>query len=215
MSTTEESGRPGRYQRSAFGLVVALVATVVVVGLLLWVMGLFRHSNDIKPERVDYRAAVTAAQQAKLTPVYPATLPSGYIATQARVPEDDDGFEIDLLKGDTADGDFIGIRTASKAVISKLVHDDVDPDATGAPAYAVPDSVEHPLARTWTGFRDSSGDRGYAADVGKLKVLVYGSAPESDLQQVVDLLTTAPLAEKRPAQKRPAQMAPAPNSSKR
>jgi hypothetical protein len=187
MSTTEQAGRPGKYQRSAPGLVVAMVTTVVAVGAVLWFMGLFRHSTDIKPQRVDYRQAVAAMQQAKKAVVYPATLPAGYIATQARVPDDGDGFEVDLLKGDK---DFIGIRTARAKVIAALVHDDVDANATGAPAYDVPASVASPVARRWSGYRDTHGDTGYAAKVGKLNVLVYGSAPAGDLQQVVDLLTT-------------------------
>ena len=196
MSTTEQAGRPGKYQRSAFGLVVALVSTVVVVGLLLWVMGLFRHSGDVKPQHVDYRSIVVDAQQGGLTPVYPTSLPSGYFATQARVPDDGDGFEIDLLKGDTADADFIGIRVAKRAGLAQLVDEEVDKDATGAASYDVPASVPQPLARTWDGYRDDNGDTGYAASAGGLNVLVYGSAPTADLQRVVDSLTTAPVAKK-------------------
>jgi hypothetical protein len=187
MSTTEGTGRPGKYQRSAFGLVVAMVTTVVAIGLVIWFMGLFRHSTDIKPQRVDYRMAVAAAQEGKLAVVYPATLPAGYIATQARVPDDNDGFEIDLLKGDK---DFIGIRAARTAVIAALVHQDVDANATSTPSYDVPTTVAAPVAPTWSGYQDTHGDIGYAAEVNGVKVLVYGSAPAADLQQVIDLLST-------------------------
>jgi hypothetical protein len=122
--------------------------------------------------------------------VYPTELPLGYFATQAKVPQDDDGFEIDLLRGDK---DFIGIRMARKAPIAQLVHEDIDPDATAVAGYVVPDAIASPLARRWDGYRDSGGDVGYAATVGRFKVLVYGSAPAEDLQQVVDRLTQAPL----------------------
>ena len=123
MSTTEQAGRPGKYRRSAFGLVVALATTVVAIVFVMWVMSLFRHTTDIKPQHVAYKAAVADAQEGGLKPVYPVTLPSGYFATQAQVPDDGDGFEIDLLKGTK---DFIGIRVAHDAVVSQLVHDDVD-----------------------------------------------------------------------------------------
>ncbi|HWU22327.1 MAG TPA: DUF4245 family protein [Nocardioides sp.] len=188
MSTTEHTGRPGKYQRSAFGLVVAMITTVVAVVAALWFMGLFRHSTEYKPQKVDYLEAVAAAQQGKLAVVYPATLPDGYIATQARVPSDNDGFEIDLLK---ADSDFIGIRTARTANVAALVHQEIDANATSIASYDVPTTVAAPVARTWGGW-NGPGNTGYSAQVGKLTVLVYGSAPAADLQQVVDLLSTAP-----------------------
>jgi hypothetical protein len=199
MSAPEQTGRPGKYNRSAPGLVVALVTTVAVVAALGLFMGLFRHKTDIKPQHVDYLAAVRDAQGAvldgvKLEPVYPTELPLGYFATQAQVPQDDDGFEIDLLRGDK---DFIGIRVAKKAVIAQLVHEDIDPDATDVAGYVVPDEIAKPLARRWDGHRDTGGDVGYSATIGNLKVLVYGSAPAEDIQQVVDRLTTAPLPKKK------------------
>ncbi|GAB3868782.1 hypothetical protein GCM10028801_45270 [Nocardioides maradonensis] len=197
MSTTQETGRPGKYQRSAFGLVVAMVTTVVAVALAIWVMGWFRHTPTAKPTHADYRAAVADMQRQKQPVVYPSSLPEGYIATQARVPDDYDGFEIDLLKGDTANADFIGIRTARTANIAALVHQDVDANATTIASYDVPATVASPLAPSWSGFQDDHGDSGYAAQVGQLSVLVYGSAPAADLQQVVDQLTTAPVSTAR------------------
>jgi hypothetical protein len=190
MSTTEQTGRPGKYNRSAFGLVVALVTTVVVVAGLLWVMSLFRDTPVAKPDHVDYLAAVRAAQQGGLEPVYPTRLPVGYFATQAQVPDDDDGFEIDLLRGED---DFIGIRVARRAPLAQLVHQGIDPEAEDVAGYAVPGEITAPLARRWDGFRDNGGDAGYGVQRGQLAVLVYGSAPAEDLQQVVDLLTQAPL----------------------
>ena len=199
INAPEQTGRPGKYNRSPGGLVVALVTTVVVIAALGIFMRAFRHDTDVKPVHVNYLAAVRDAQGAelsgvKLEPVYPTELPLGYFATQAQVPEDDDGFQINLLRGDK---DFIGIRVAKKAVIAQLVHEDIDPNATGATGYVVPDEIAGPLARRWDGYRDNGGDTGYSATIGNLKVLVYGSAPAEDLQQVVDRLTTAPLPKKK------------------
>ena len=66
-------------------------------------------------------------------------------------------------------------------------------DATTIAGYDVPASVASPLAAHWAGYQDTHGDTGYTAEVGGLKVIVYGSAPAGDLQQVVDALSTAPL----------------------
>ncbi|MCL2541873.1 MAG: DUF4245 family protein [Nocardioidaceae bacterium] len=185
MSTTQQAGGAGRYQRSPFGLIVALVVTVAVVVGVMGFMGLFQRKTDIKPAHVNYMAAVLAAQEGHIQPAYPTRLPVGYFATQAQVPDDYDGFVVDLLRGQK---DFIGIRTARKATVSELVDDNVDKSATSAPAY-VPTGVDHPLAPRWAGYRDDRGDTGYAATIGKDKVLVFGSAPVGDLQQVVDALT--------------------------
>ena len=44
------------------------------------------------------------------------------------------------------------------------------------------------LADTWTTWTDEGGDTGYAAELGDETVLVYGSAPAEDLEEVIALL---------------------------
>lgn len=199
MSTTEQTGRPGKYQRSAFGLVVALVTTVVLIALVMWLMSLFRQKTEVKPAHVDYRSVVADAQEGGLTVVYPASLPAGYFATQATVPTDGDGFEIDLLDGNAADSDYVGVVEA-KSSLPELVQANVQ-DAHAGSTYLVGDSVAHPLARNWAVYRGSGGNTAYGAKVGSLDVLVYGQAPAADLQQVVDSLSEAPLPRAEPSQK--------------
>lgn len=191
MSTTEQTGRPGKYQRSAFGLIVALVTTVVLIAVVMWLMSLFRHKTEVKPPHVDYRSVVADAQEGGLTVVYPASLPTGYFATQATVPTDGDGFEIDLLDGDAADSDYIGVVEA-KSSLPELVQANVQGAHAGS-TYVVGDSAAHPLARNWAVYRGSGGNAGYAAKVGSLNVVVYGQAPAQDMRQVVDSLTEARL----------------------
>lgn len=186
MSTSSPTGKPGRYQRSAGGLVVSLVVTVVAIAALLWFLGLFRADTKIEPEPVDYLDSVASAQGARLRPVYPASLPKDWIATGVDVtPGDDPAFAIKLL---TDDERFVGIRQEGSSV-GALVAKYVDEDARPADGYRSKSSV----ARSWVGFTDEGGDTAYAADVGDQVVLVYGSASAADLQEVIEVLTRKPV----------------------
>ncbi len=185
MSTTSE-GRPGRYQRSPGGLVAALLMTVVAIGGLLWFLGLFRPDTDIGPDHVDYLEIAREAQQADLEPVYPVSLPKGWIATAYDVTAvDTPSLEIRMLTGDD---DFVGIHQ-EEASVSELVRRYVDEDASTSDIYSTSGSV----AEAWQGFEDDGGDTAYASEVGDQTVLVYGSASAEELQDLIDRLTTKPL----------------------
>ena len=185
MSTSSED-RPGKYQRSAGGLVAALVVTVVAVGGLLWVLGLFRPDTNIRPEAIDYLEIAGEAQDAKLDPVYPASLPKGWIATKFEVePGTEPALEIGLF---TDDEEFVGIQQES-ASASELVRTYVDEDASAIDIYSVRGSV----AGAWQGYEDEGGDTAYAAEVGDRTVLVYGSASPEELQDLIGRLTTEPV----------------------
>ncbi|KAA1421329.1 DUF4245 domain-containing protein [Nocardioides humilatus] len=184
--STSSVGRPGKYQRSAGGLLAALVITVVAIGALLWFMGLFRDDVDNRPDRVDYLETVSEAQDAKLSPIYPAELPKGWIATGFDVvPGDNPTFEIRLL---TDSDKFIGIRQEAEDV-STLIRQYVDEDASATDIYSARGSV----AEAWQGYEDDGGDSAYASEVDGETVLVYGSASAADLREVIDSLTTEAL----------------------
>lgn len=185
--TGEPTGRPGKYQRTVGGLVAALVTTAVVIGAVIWLMGLFRDDVEIGPDKINLAATVAEVQDAGLKPVYPTSLPDGWTATAAEVPQDQDGFEIRML---TDDGKFVGIRLARDSSAVELLHTYVDADPAEEAAYTAEDSV----ARDWRGYGDAGGDSAYAADLPHHQVvLVYGSAPAADLQDVIGRLTTAPV----------------------
>ncbi|WP_436701699.1 DUF4245 family protein [Nocardioides sp. BYT-33-1] len=192
MSTqqAEPSGSPGRYQRSAVGLVTSLVVTVVAIVGMLYFMGAFRSDLEIEPESVDYLETVQSAQQAGLTPIYPAALPKGWIATGVDVtPGDDPLFMVRML---TDDGKFAAVRqedASAAALLSQWVDEETEP----ADGYTVPADVPGPVARDWKGYTDSGGDSAYVAEVGDETVLVFGSAPAKDLRALVDALVTAPV----------------------
>jgi hypothetical protein len=186
MSTSSE-GRPGKYERSAGGLVAALVITVVAVGGLLWILGLFRADTEIERERIDYLSRVEEAQEGGLKPVYPSSLPDGWKATDWRYsPGGEPTIETNLLTGD--DEDFVGIRERSGSA-EDLVADFVDDDATAADILTVEGSV----AEAWQGYEDEDGDAAYVAEVGDQTVLVYGSASPEELEDLIGRLTTKPV----------------------
>lgn len=187
----EPSGRPGRYQRSASGLVLSMLVTVVAVGGLLYFMGVFRPDFEVKPEAVEYADAVRSAQQSGLTPIYPESLPEGWIATGTDIAAGDDPvFMVRML---TDDGKFVGLRQEDSSVGALLARW-VDEDTETAKGYVVPAAVAAPIARDWKGYTDGDGDTAYVAEVGDDTVLVFGSAPAKDLQAIIDALTVAPVA---------------------
>lgn len=185
----EPTGRPGRYQRSAAGLMVSLLVTVVALGGLLLFMGVFREDLEVEPEQVDYLEPVESAQQAGMDPIYPPELPSGWIATGVDIVPDDRAFGLRLL---TDDNRFVGVRqedASSTALLAKWVDEEVEPAAS----YSVPASVQQPVARHWEGWTDAGGDTAYSTTVGEEAVLVFGSASAKELQALIDTLVRGPV----------------------
>jgi len=76
------SGQPGRYQRSSSGMVGALLVTLLVIGAFVAFRACNRTDLVVDPEHVDYLTQVGFAQEAGDQVVYPASLPTGWFATQ-------------------------------------------------------------------------------------------------------------------------------------
>lgn len=184
-SAAGASGRPGKYQRSAAGLAVALLVTAVVVLGLVWFLGLFRAETTTEPEAIDYLTAVESLQDSGTNPVYPASLPEGWIATIVDVEAGAGGQPGVGLKFLTDEGRFVGIQQ-EEASVTSLLRSYVDEDAAEADGYRNRAAV----APNWDGYADDGGDTAYVAEIDEVMVLVYGSAPAEDLQQLIDLLTT-------------------------
>lgn len=175
-----------RYPRTFNGLIASMVVCVVaVVGY--WVLQNGTHSaTTVSPASVDYRATVREIQQGGKSVVYPASLPGGWKATDARYqPGDFPTWAIPMLTGS---GKFVGLQV-EKAPVQDLVEKYIDDHARQGAATTISSSV----ASSWTAWSDSGGDHGYSATVDEDTVLVYGSAPETDLKRLVGLLTTAQL----------------------
>jgi hypothetical protein len=185
-----ESG--GRYERSASGLLIAMVVTVVAVGAFVVLRSLFSNDIEIEPEKVDYLPRVAEVQATGFEPVYPPSLPKGWFATDVGMePGEPLGFRLNLL---TADEKFVGLRQVRDDV-DDLLEDYVDESTDEGDPFEVSGSV----ASTWETYSDDGGDLAYAAEVGEMIVLVYGSADREDLEQLVGSLTTRPLPSPAPS----------------
>lgn len=192
MSTpqTEPTGRAGRYQRSAIGLITSLVVTVIGLGALFYFTGLFRNDLEIKPEAIDYADTIESVQRGGLEPVYPATLPEGWIATGVDV--DPEGEPVFMLRMLTDDERYVAVRQEDASPVA-LARASIDEDAVEADGYQVPSTVTDPVARDWKGFADDGGDRAYVAEYGDDSLIVFGSASAKELQQIIDSLVTTPI----------------------
>jgi hypothetical protein len=88
----------------------------------------------------------------------------------------------------TDDGKFVGVTEAKAVDAFELLHRVGEEEPVSVGAYSSDGSV----AATWDGYTDGA-DHAYVAELPKHGVVVvYGDAPASDLQDVVDRLTTAP-----------------------
>lgn len=184
--STSSVGSPGKYQRSAGGLVAALLVTVVAVGGLLWFLGLFRPDIGVRTGEVDYLQIAGEAQDARLAPVYPRSLPEGWVATAYDVTAmDPTMLEIRML---TDEERFVGLHQEETSA-ADLVYRYVDDDATPTDIYEVRGSV----ANAWQGYEDEGGDTAYVAEVGDQTVLVWGSASPEELRDLIGRLTTEPV----------------------
>lgn len=184
------SEQAGRYQRSFSGLIGAIVITLLAIGGFVAVRAFVRDDIEQKPQAVDYLETVGLAQDAGREIVYPAALPQGWIATSVDFqPGQETTWGVGIL---TRAGTFVGVRQEDDSLddlLATYVDDDPD-EITELPA----ERFEGSVATQWQVFEDEGGDRAYAAEVGEDYVLVYGSAELLDLREVVDRLTTEPVA---------------------
>lgn len=181
-----QSGTPGRYQRSANGLVGAmLVLVLAVVGFVVF-RSVFTRDLEVEPEPIDYLAAVEAAQSAGHEVAYPPALPAGWIATNVDLSPagQEPRWFLALL---TDDGRFVGVRQEDDSV-EDLLEEHVDGDTEETEPLRAGDLVEE-----WEGYADDGGDRAYVAELGEETLLVYGSAPVEDLRTLMGLLVTDPI----------------------
>lgn len=180
------SERGGRYQRSAPGLVGALIVTLLLVGGFVLLRSVGREDQELRPDAVDYRETVQLAQAERLEVVYPGTLPEGWIATSVDLaPGSPPAWGVGML---TDGGRFAGIRQED-ASLEELLERYVDEEVADEGTTQLPGTLPGP----WQRFSDEGGDTAYATERGDQVVLVYGSAPAADLRALVAALTTRPL----------------------
>lgn len=177
------SEQRGRYERSASGMVGAMLVLLLVIGAFVGFRALNRDELEVRPDPVDYLVAVRAAQSGDWQVAYPESLPRDWTATSLEA-EPEQSWGIGFL----TPGGFAGVQQSSRPE-GELLETYVDEETSALPAVEPGGG----LAQEWRAFADADGDRAYAAQVGDDTVLVYGSAPEEDLLRLVRSLTTDPL----------------------
>lgn len=164
-----------------------MIVTVLAVLAFIGYRAVNRDDLEVKPERIDYLQTVATLQADGKRPVYPATLPDRWIATSVDVrPARGLDWGVGLLTGDE---EFVGIRQ-SPGSLDDLLETYIDKDADEGD----PVTLSGALTDRWRTFTDDGGDRGYAAVIGEDQVLVFGTAPDSQLRAVVESLTQDPVA---------------------
>ncbi len=159
------SEQSGRYQRSASGLVGALVVLLMVIGGYMLLRAL-NHTDPASPTpSVGYhQAARYARQQAAFTVLAPPRLPHGWRATTVGfTPKPDQHWHLGVL---TDQNRYVGLEQGDQSVHS-MVRAYVAPHPRpGRPATVGGD--------TWATWTDQRGDLALVRRAGNTTTLVIG-----------------------------------------
>jgi hypothetical protein len=192
-----------RYERSAAGMVGAMIVTLLVILTFVAFRAINREDLDVQPGNVDYLQIVEGLQGGgDLEPAYPAKLPKGWQATRAVYDTTNLAWELDLL---TADKKYIGIRQADMRG-KDLVEEYVDDEAQAGDIADT--SFNTAVAGEWTPWKVDDGDRAYTTPLGLQRgdepnpslergkgttLLVFGSAPYKEIEKLIDGLVLDPV----------------------
>jgi Protein of unknown function (DUF4245) len=177
------SEQPGRYERSTSGMIGALIVTLLVILAFVVFRACNRTDLEEKPQHVDYLSQVRFAQRAGESLVYPSSLPSGWYATN-----------VDLAQGEkpeltlsmlTGDGEYVGL-IQSPVPVPQLLTTYVDPSPSSGTSATVSGGVV-PRWDTWT---DAGGDTALVARRDGESLMVFGTAPQEQLEELASSLTT-------------------------
>ncbi len=176
-------GQAGRYQRSANGMVGAMVVLLLVVFVYVGFRALNRDNDAIPVPAVAYAVAVRqAVDDGKIEVLAPPSLPTGWKATSVdyvSVPRP--AWHLGVL---TADQQYIGVEQSLDSV-ADLVSTYVDPAAT---PHGTVDLDLGNGTTTWRVWTDDGGDTGLSARVGRTSVVVVGSASRAVIEDYVSSL---------------------------
>lgn len=168
----------GRYQRSATGMIGAMLVLLLVIGAYV----AFRAVNRAQPgdpvKRVDYQQTLEyAREQAGFRLLAPALLPEGWRATSADFVPRPVRWHLGIL---TDQDEYVGLEQ-SRGSVSDLVETYVDRNAVrGRPVV-----VDGTPWRSWT---DAGGDTALTRVDGGVTTLVVSSAGRDVLVDFTETL---------------------------
>ncbi|MCL8025781.1 DUF4245 family protein [Nocardioides bruguierae] len=189
--------KPGRYQRTTGGLIGSMIVMVVVVVVAWQAFGAFRD-DEVSPVGTDiaYPDVADALALSDGTWVYPASLPAGWVLnTDPRIPSAEGFVDLAILTDHDSDeetGFFVGVHVEDEDV-DELVDTYVDAAARDEGVYTL-EGASAGVPSEWETWTDEGGDTAYTATIGRggqeKSVIVYGSAPAEDLQEMLGLLVS-------------------------
>lgn len=176
------SEQPGRYQRSASGMVGALLVTVLLIVAVVGLRACNSTDPDVRPEHVNYLAQIGFAQQAGADLVYPASLPTGWYVTRVDYsPGRRAALGLSML---TPDNRFAGLQQ-SPLSLPELLTTYVD----AHPAAGAPVTLDSGLVTRWDTWTDAGGDTAFTAHWHHESLMVFGTVSRSELEAVARSLT--------------------------
>jgi Protein of unknown function (DUF4245) len=164
------SGQAGRYQRSAAGMVGAMLVLLAVVIAFVILRDLNRNDPANPVRAIDFASDVEfAREQAGFELLAPERLPEGWRATTARyVPGATERWHLGML---TEGGRYVGLEQ-STASTESMVEDHVDESATRGRSVSV-------AGAEWTTWRDDGGDLALVREDAGTTTLVVGHEVDS------------------------------------
>lgn len=160
------SEKPGRYERSATGMVGAMIVLLLVVGAFVLVRELIREDVETPVPTVDYQQTLRfAREQLDFDPLAPPSLPEGWQATSARFVPEPSRWHLGVL---TDEDRYVGLEQSHSSP-QKMVRTYVDREAVAGE----PVDVAGERWETWT---DEGGDTALVREEGDVTTLVVSTA---------------------------------------
>lgn len=171
------AGQPGRYQRTAGGMVGAMVVLIAVVLGFVALRDLNRSDPPSPVDEVDYtKAADHARDNAGFDVLAPPSLPAGWRATSVRfVNGAESRWHLGLL---TDDDQYVGLEQSDDSIRS-MVRTHVDRRAERAGGVTI-------AGDRWTRWTDDGGDVALVRrSAGTTSLVVGHDVPHNELQSFV------------------------------
>ena len=174
------SEQPGRYQRSASGMVAAMVILLLVIAGYVAFRAITRDNLETPIPTVDYAPVLKQARADKvLLALAPSPMPRGWRATSVRyVAQGDPAWHLGMLTGS---GQYVGIDEQQTSP-ANLAQEFIGEDATPGPAEQIGGQV-------WISWSDPGGDFGLVREAGrgstKESILIGGSGTPAEVRQLV------------------------------
>lgn len=172
------SEQPGRYQRSASGMIGAMIVLLLVIGAYVGFRAINRTQPDNPVRPVDYQQTLRYARnEADFPLLAPASLPSGWRATSATFIPRPVRWHLGIL---TNQDKYVGLEQAAKP-LGEMVSTYVDPNA-------VRDGEVRVEGKSWRKWTDAGGDIALTRVQGGVTTLVVSDAGQDVLDSFVERL---------------------------